>query len=122
MPEKLREEILERDAFMCAYCDGLADSVDHIIPYAYCQTHDRDNLVAACMDCNHIASDKIFDSLSKKREYIRHKRGLHKWRTKIFNRYTLCIVCRLPYLEGHINATHFICPQCRMKGLEWRKA
>lgn len=118
--ESVREYILERDAFMCAYCDGEADCVDHIIPYAYCQSHDVDNLVAACMDCNLIASDKIFESLSKKREYIRHKRGLHKWQTRIFNRYTLCIVCRLPFLEGHKYAKHFICPRCNKHGWEWK--
>lgn len=119
MSESLRREILERDAFMCAYCDGEADTVDHIIPYSYCQTNDKDNLVACCLDCNLIASDKIFESLSSKREYIRGKRGLHKWRMKFLNRYSNCIVCQEPYLEGHKDATHFICPKCRMKGLEW---
>lgn len=121
MSEKLRQEILERDAFMCAYCDEWADSVDHIIPYSYCQNNDKDNLVACCLDCNLIASDKIFESLSDKRAYIRNKRGLHKWRMKFLNRYSLCIVCKERYLEGHKNATHFICPRCRMRGLEWAK-
>jgi hypothetical protein len=122
MSEKLREEILERDAFMCAYCDQWADSIDHIIPYSYCQNNDKDNLVACCMDCNLIANDKIFESLSAKRGYIRNKRGLHKWRMKFLNRYSHCIVCNDPYLEGHKKATHFICPRCRMHGLEWPKA
>jgi len=39
----VRQKVLERDAFMCAYCDGIADSVDHIIPYAYCMDNDPDN-------------------------------------------------------------------------------
>ncbi len=117
----LREKILERDAFMCAYCDGEADCVDHIIPYSYCQDNNQDNLVACCMDCNLIASDHIFESLQAKREYIRHKRGMTKWLKRFANRYSLCSLCRDPYLEGHKNATHFICPRCRMRGWEWKK-
>lgn len=119
IPEKVRQDVLERDAFMCAYCDGLADTVDHIIPYAYCQTHDRDNLVACCLDCNLIAGDKIFESLSAKREFIRARRGMKKWRMRFLNRYSLCSVCREPFLEGHKNATHFICPKCMALGKEY---
>ena len=121
MSASLRERILDRDAFMCAYCDGEADCIDHIIPYAYCQDNDLDNLVACCTDCNLIASDKIFESLYAKREYIRNKRGMTKWLRKFRNRYSLCCLCREPFLEGHKHATHFICPRCHRRGWEWPK-
>lgn len=115
LSDALREDVLERDAFMCAYCDGFADTVDHIVPYAYCQTHDRDNLVAACMDCNLIASDKIFDSLIHKRAYIRMKRGKGKWPRKLRNRHGCCNECGEPFCEGSNGATRFVCAKCCVK-------
>lgn len=49
---RLRESILERDGFLCRYCGGPANTVDHVLPVDKGGTHDRSNLVAACGTCN----------------------------------------------------------------------
>ncbi len=49
-PEALKERI--RTSGPCVYCDGEADSVDHIVPVLQGGTHDEENLVPACRTCN----------------------------------------------------------------------
>jgi 5-methylcytosine-specific restriction endonuclease McrA len=61
---KLRRRILERDGYVCAYCQGKANSVDHIIPRAVWPddmpgVDDPSNLVAACKPCNSKKGSKI---------------------------------------------------------------
>lgn len=36
----------------CAYCGGVADTIDHILPTSRGGTNARKNLAPACMDCN----------------------------------------------------------------------
>jgi hypothetical protein len=60
----------------CRYCGELADSVDHVMPWAYRPNNSPSNLVAACMRCNLIASDLVFASFEAERAYIRTARGL----------------------------------------------
>jgi len=48
----LRAAILNRDARVCHYCGGHANTVDHQTPKAEGGTDDPDNLVAACGACN----------------------------------------------------------------------
>lgn len=36
----------------CAYCGGLADTIDHVLPTSRGGTNARKNLAPACMDCN----------------------------------------------------------------------
>ena len=45
-------EILERDGFLCRYCGGPANTVDHVVPVERGGSHDPLNLVAACSRCN----------------------------------------------------------------------
>jgi hypothetical protein len=47
-----RLRVLKRDNYMCAYCGLDANQVDHIIPRSAGGTHDLDNLVACCKQCN----------------------------------------------------------------------
>lgn len=47
-----RLRILERDHHVCAYCGGVATSVDHVIAKARGGSDDDANLVAACLSCN----------------------------------------------------------------------
>jgi len=54
----IRQRILERDSFICAYCGARANSVDHITPRAQGGLHDFDNLVAACRRCNSRKKDR----------------------------------------------------------------
>ena len=55
---RIRERVLKRDARECAYCGGVADQVDHIVPWSKGGTDHLDNLVAACRTCNRAKSDR----------------------------------------------------------------
>jgi hypothetical protein len=48
----VRVKIIERDRYLCAYCGGLAKTVDHVHPVDKGGTHEARNLVAACHKCN----------------------------------------------------------------------
>jgi 5-methylcytosine-specific restriction endonuclease McrA len=47
-----RKRVLQRDQYICVYCNGEATQVDHVIPRAKGGSHDLDNLVACCATCN----------------------------------------------------------------------
>lgn len=46
------QTILRRDQWICAYCDGPADTVDHIVPVSAGGPSTYGNQVAACKSCN----------------------------------------------------------------------
>lgn len=119
--ESVREFVLERDGYICAYCGGYADCADHIVPYSFCQHNDPDNLVACCRDCNAIVSNKHFDNIAEKRMFIQTKRNKGKWLRKIRNRYSVCTECHKPFKEAEEGATHFICKNCNTPDLEWKE-
>lgn len=48
----LRRLVLRRDNYICRYCQGIANSVDHVIPFSKGGKDVEGNLVAACMPCN----------------------------------------------------------------------
>lgn len=50
--EALREAVLERDQYICAYCQGIATTADHVVPKAQGGEDRMDNLVASCLPCN----------------------------------------------------------------------
>jgi len=54
--KRLRKTILERDSYECQIkgrvCQGVATSVDHIVPAALGGDDNPDNLRAACKPCN----------------------------------------------------------------------
>lgn len=56
--DKLRQEIYERDNYICQYCGtDLSEqsrnlSIDHVIPLTKGGSHNRDNLATACKSCN----------------------------------------------------------------------
>lgn len=54
----IRVQIIERDHYLCAYCGGLAKTVDHVIPIDRGGTNDKSNLVAACNKCNSLKGTK----------------------------------------------------------------
>ncbi|BBX30394.1 HNH endonuclease [Mycolicibacterium alvei] len=47
-----REGVLRRDSFVCAYCGGVGDTIDHVIPASRGGQDTWLNLVAACGPCN----------------------------------------------------------------------
>ncbi|MFM9376542.1 HNH endonuclease [Gordonia sp. VNK21] len=52
------EAILRRDQWICAYCDGPADTVDHIVPRSVGGPSTYGNQVAACRECNSFKADR----------------------------------------------------------------
>jgi 5-methylcytosine-specific restriction endonuclease McrA len=50
--KRIRQVILARDLFICAYCGADATEVDHITPVKHGGTDDEANLTAACVRCN----------------------------------------------------------------------
>ena len=50
--KRIRQVILARDLYVCAYCGGDATEVDHILPVKHGGDNDESNLTAACVRCN----------------------------------------------------------------------
>lgn len=71
-----KRNILERDGYVCGYCLGEGDSVDHIVPWSYRHDDSEENLITACWLCNLIASNKMFRTFKAKREYIINRREI----------------------------------------------
>lgn len=53
-----RQGVLSRDSFVCAYCGGVGDTVDHVIPRSRGGEDSWDNCVAACAPCNGRKGDR----------------------------------------------------------------
>lgn len=53
-----RIRILTRDAWVCRYCGGYANTVDHVVARVNGGTHEDANLVAACRRCNGRKQDR----------------------------------------------------------------
>lgn len=58
-----RRTLFERDGHRCAYCEGRAETVDHVVPRSRAGAHDWANVVAACRRCNHQKSDRLLGEL-----------------------------------------------------------
>lgn len=56
-----RRRVLERDGWVCAYCQGPATECDHVIPIALGGGHEDANLAAACKSCNSSKRDRLVD-------------------------------------------------------------
>ena len=57
--EAIRDRVLERDGYRCAYCGNEATEADHVIPKVKGGTDTMDNLVSACRRCNGSKQDRI---------------------------------------------------------------
>ena len=114
-----RERIFSRDGYICMYCEGLAEEIDHIIPYVYSQDNSDENLVASCRDCNRMISSMHFDSFEDKKVYIIEKRSTRKWRKRIASRVSICVDCKTQYKQEANGSTYFLCAECADK--EYRR-
>ena len=47
-----KQKILEKYENTCGYCFGIAEEVDHILPWSYLHDDTEDNLIASCWLCN----------------------------------------------------------------------
>jgi len=56
--------VLARDGYRCAYCPGLADTFDHVIPRSRPGgTHSWENVMARCKRCNNRKGDHLLVEL-----------------------------------------------------------
>jgi len=53
-----RRAVFARDGGRCAYCGGVASSIDHVVPRSRGGRHAWDNVVAACHRCNRVKADR----------------------------------------------------------------
>jgi hypothetical protein len=94
----------------CQYCGELATTMDHFIPISIAAQLLRIGvrlknlfLLPACLECNVLAGDEVFDSIEEKRKFIQDK---------LSKRYKS--VLRIPYWKHHevaelgYNLKHFI--------------
>ena len=100
-------QLVEMYGHHCYYCrEEIATTIDHIVPYSWDGDNQLDNLVPACMLCNCIASNKMFDTLEQKRQYIMAQR---KGRT---SQRAICTDCLLPYTYLTHSPSCFLCAEC----------
>lgn len=58
-----RRNVMVRDEDRCAYCDGRASTVDHVVPRSRGGANSWENVVAACGPCNHRKGSKLLSEL-----------------------------------------------------------
>ncbi|MDI1464345.1 HNH endonuclease [Catellatospora sp. KI3] len=58
-----RRAIFARDGGRCVYCQGPAETIDHVHPRSKGGPHAWENVVAACARCNHHKGDKTLADL-----------------------------------------------------------
>lgn len=76
------------------------------MPMSWDNDDSLENLVPACGLCNGIASNKIFESVEHKRQYILSRRANHG------NRRAICTECLLPYSYREHSPSLFLCAEC----------
>lgn len=54
-----RKIVLEASQWTCHYCNGVANTADHIIPVSKNGTNEVSNLLPACTRCNSSRQDKV---------------------------------------------------------------
>lgn len=57
-PGWTKRGVLRRDGRRCAYCGGVADTVDHLVPQSRGGPNSWLNTVAACSPCNALKADR----------------------------------------------------------------
>ena len=111
VPLYRRLRIIEKYNGMCVYCGGLANVVDHVVPWCFSRNSEDNNLVASCNLCNGIACGKVFSGFHAKKAYIlaqRAERGdsvLYPWMSS-------CCWCHSYFKPGVDGATNLVCSSC----------
>ena len=64
------KKVFQRDCFICQYCYGPGDSIDHVLPVVAGGGNNELNLVCCCLSCNAIASCLVFEGYMQKKAYL----------------------------------------------------
>jgi hypothetical protein len=77
-PEKedmvTRIEVFERDDYICQYCGGEGDSLDHVFPESKGGAFVANNLVVSCKSCNSIKGNTVMTTEEARKRIKRLKR------------------------------------------------
>jgi len=57
-PKWSKNGVLRRDNFRCAFCEGKASTIDHILPRSQGGKNTWKNTIAACSPCNNRKADR----------------------------------------------------------------
>lgn len=57
-PPVTRRGVLRRDGNRCGYCGKAASTIDHVLPRSRGGKNSWENLVACCLRCNNVKSDR----------------------------------------------------------------
>jgi 5-methylcytosine-specific restriction endonuclease McrA len=68
-----RRAVFVRDGHRCQYCDGAAESLDHVVPTSRGGEHVWENVVACCRRCNSAKEDRLLHETDLK--LSRHPRA-----------------------------------------------
>jgi len=60
-PKWSKSGVLRRDKYVCAFCNGRANTIDHVIPRSKGGKNSWKNTVAACSPCNNKKRDRTPD-------------------------------------------------------------
>lgn len=77
-----RKGVLRRDSHRCAYCDGFANTVDHVQPRSRGGVDSWENLVACCLRCNNVKGDRTPEEMGWR---LRHRPSApvsHRWHVR----------------------------------------
>ena len=115
------DRIMDRDRRTCVYCGFRANCIDHVVPWSYGGGHEDDNLVASCDVCNKILSDRVFDSVDSKRQFVRDRYGDHfAGRVSVaIKSLSICGDCGFVFAPSVPGATNVLCAQCYLDDSEW---
>lgn len=61
-----RRNVLARDKSICAYCEGKANTMDHVLPKSRGGRHCWENVVACCFACNQKKDDRTPEEMGWK--------------------------------------------------------
>ena len=65
-----RRGVLRRDNHRCAYCNRSANTIDHVQPKSRGGQDTWENLVACCLKCNNLKSDKTLSEIGWQLRFI----------------------------------------------------
>jgi hypothetical protein len=81
MARKVQYKYMPCDWTKCYYCEEPATLEEHVLPESFTRLLPAYNfpvellvVVPGCLSCNSTASNKLFDSLESKANYIRRRR------------------------------------------------
>ncbi len=66
--DEIRRRIFARDNYTCQYCGKRGNRLecDHVIPVSRNGTHNDDNLVTSCFECNRAKGNKLLSEWDHK--------------------------------------------------------